>query len=1012
MSFNFKMMSIALLSVAIFAAMPFSVFAWSKKAPSGSIKVIADGNDTLLQTQPAGGSAGSISWNYGDSQAILDNIRLGAIASNSLKPGTSTTKYLTVQNLNNVTIKIDGVRVDNPGNFKGSFSSTISSNPIIIGPSLSKQVAIDIAVDIDCPIGNYSVAPVVNGAYEATTGCINDCLAYEQKRCSGTGFQVCGYYDSDSCFDWSTVQSCGINEACRGNGLCVSNVPEPSCDDGIKNQDETSSDCGGSCSAKCSNGEFCLQPSDCQSGYCKENVCQAEPVAVPQAVKPTILKPQTNSSYNLQCGNSFSLRVETNNPENRKLFYTFGYLPNGMTVDSAGLIRWTPSNDQCGTTQPVTICASTLYDGDCSQANVNFTVNVAAQQNQSGQQTTSVAQNQKPSIVQPSPNAVYTLQCNQNFSLQVAAKDNENDKIYYSFSEQPSNMQISQSGLIQWVPSGNKCGTQSKARVCVYDDNSQTSVDRNCNWIYLNVGSQTTQNYINNQQNTAQTNNNSSGNTASNPAVNNAKSVNQPPVFGDSNANTMSWPAGSNVVVYFTANDQDKDKLTFTVETQLPNRSVSVTANTLTLRWTAGGAGNYTQQVKVCVDDGVRGHKICKTWGVNILAKPQTVTNWPSSNTNVINEYISSGLLIPRTFSFQNYLGLGSQNNQVYYLQKLLNYTGYMVAYTGNGSLNNETYYFGNLTQVALIRFQRANYLSASGVLDTATRMILNNRLAGLRQSLDSNNNSGNNDLPTATWVETEPFVDKVDPVYFLIKIGQTTWNEAKDCMAKGDTQECLSTCGVAFDAAVVTAPISVACDFVNGAIYLYKGDNLSAGASLFAVIPLAGTVGKQSIKTGAKIEVKLSKEASEAVAEAAVKAGTVSVRDLGKTVSISGDVWLQGWANRGKLIDIGLGNNLGTTFKGVDKFSDGTVTSIKSMDIKASTYQNANNIYSKLKYYVDGVKGFEKYGTITKDMITGRAIELALPDVNITSAQYDALQKAVQYAKSQGIGFTITIVK
>jgi len=52
-------------------------------------------------------------------------------------------------------------------------------------------------------------------------------------------------------------------------------VPQETCSDNIKNQDETDVDCGGSCSA-CENGKSCNVNSDCQSGFCYEEVCTLE----------------------------------------------------------------------------------------------------------------------------------------------------------------------------------------------------------------------------------------------------------------------------------------------------------------------------------------------------------------------------------------------------------------------------------------------------------------------------------------------------------------------------------------------------------------------------------------------------------------------------------------------------------------------------------------------------------------------------------------------------------------
>ncbi len=55
-------------------------------------------------------------------------------------------------------------------------------------------------------------------------------------------------------------------------------VPKPTCNDSIKNQNETDIDCGGVC-APCYNGKQCLLDSDCYSGYCnpETKICENAP---------------------------------------------------------------------------------------------------------------------------------------------------------------------------------------------------------------------------------------------------------------------------------------------------------------------------------------------------------------------------------------------------------------------------------------------------------------------------------------------------------------------------------------------------------------------------------------------------------------------------------------------------------------------------------------------------------------------------------------------------------------
>lgn len=68
---------------------------------------------------------------------------------------------------------------------------------------------------------------------------------------------------------------CNANKDCSSefckNGRCA----EPTCADGFKNQDETATDCGGSCApaAACETGIACEVNEDCKSEFCKDGLC-------------------------------------------------------------------------------------------------------------------------------------------------------------------------------------------------------------------------------------------------------------------------------------------------------------------------------------------------------------------------------------------------------------------------------------------------------------------------------------------------------------------------------------------------------------------------------------------------------------------------------------------------------------------------------------------------------------------------------------------------------------------
>ncbi|MFA5211050.1 MAG: peptidoglycan-binding domain-containing protein [Patescibacteria group bacterium] len=87
-------------------------------------------------------------------------------------------------------------------------------------------------------------------------------------------------------------------------------------------------------------------------------------------------------------------------------------------------------------------------------------------------------------------------------------------------------------------------------------------------------------------------------------------------------------------------------------------------------------------------------------------------------------------------------LTVGSTGDDVKALQVFLNKNGYTVAKTGAGSLGKETNLFGNATKAALIAFQKANNISASGLLSSQTRELLNNLKKNNSNSSTTNTNT------------------------------------------------------------------------------------------------------------------------------------------------------------------------------------------------------------------------------------------------------------------------------
>jgi peptidoglycan hydrolase-like protein with peptidoglycan-binding domain len=76
--------------------------------------------------------------------------------------------------------------------------------------------------------------------------------------------------------------------------------------------------------------------------------------------------------------------------------------------------------------------------------------------------------------------------------------------------------------------------------------------------------------------------------------------------------------------------------------------------------------------------------------------------------------------------TFTKDLQLGSTNEEVRCLQKYLNSSGYTIATSGVGSPGNETNLLRDLTKKAIIKWQTANGLSATGYFGPQSRSKYN----------------------------------------------------------------------------------------------------------------------------------------------------------------------------------------------------------------------------------------------------------------------------------------------
>jgi hypothetical protein len=132
---------------------------------------------------------------------------------------------------------------------------------------------------------------------------------------------------------------------------------------------------------------------------------------------------------------------------------------------------------------------------------------------------------------------------------------------------------------------------------------------------------------------------------------------------------------------------------------------------------------------------------------------------------------------------------------------------------------------------------------------------------------------------------------------------------------------------------------------------------------------------------------------------------GTTGKKTLSNGVEIqkvdkSSDVFKKSWKDRGFELDEYGGNNLGRTYKTVDKLDETTETaiSIKSLDTTAETYQNPSQFKYKINKYLEEVDK-PQFGKPGRDQLifkgddfTKTGVDLYIPKDGLTSSQMEII--------------------
>jgi hypothetical protein len=154
---------------------------------------------------------------------------------------------------------------------------------LIVPCAVSLYLAAACAPDLDSLSASYST----NSAGSSGRGSGDEGGSGNDTSSGGgpiTPVDTCTNHKKDStesdvdCGGTSKCDRCTKNASCKANRDCESQYcmngrcTEPSCTDGVKNQDETGIDCGGPC-LPCDLGDACDVNADCSGQYCRDMKC-------------------------------------------------------------------------------------------------------------------------------------------------------------------------------------------------------------------------------------------------------------------------------------------------------------------------------------------------------------------------------------------------------------------------------------------------------------------------------------------------------------------------------------------------------------------------------------------------------------------------------------------------------------------------------------------------------------------------------------------------------------------
>jgi len=245
---------------------------------------------------------------------------------------------------------------------------------------------------------------------------------------------------------------------------------------------------------------------------------------------------------------AYQYDVDASDSENDSISFSLSTNPSGMTINSDGVINWTPPASLSAYSETVTV---DITDGN-STAQQSFSINVSII-------------NDPPSITSTAATSAIE---DVLYQYQVAVSDpddnNDGSAITFSLANAPTGMTVSSTGLITWTPTEGQ-GSVTNV-VLTVADGGEDSASSATETFSINV-----------------------------TAVNDAPIVTSSAVTSATESVVYSYQV--------TATDAENDTLSFSVVSG--PTGLSIDANTGEISWTPAEAGsNYTEDISIQIDDG------------------------------------------------------------------------------------------------------------------------------------------------------------------------------------------------------------------------------------------------------------------------------------------------------------------------------------------------------------------------------------------------------------------------